>query len=101
MRNQLEIIRNTSSSLSDSTTELQSGLDAVKANLTNISASCSRLQNGPGACNDTNPNDLATGANFTGLPDVSKQLKNVEDVVKEDFEKTANDVSYSLFTLSQ
>ncbi|PFX20240.1 Prominin-1-A [Stylophora pistillata] len=91
MRNQLESIRNTSSSLSNSTTELQSGLDEVKTNLTEILKSCAKLPSIPGACNDTNPNDLATGANFTDLPDVSEQLKSVEDVVNEDFEKTANE----------
>lgn len=91
MRNQLEIIRNTSSSLSDSTTELQLGLDEVKANLTEILKNCTELQRSPGACNDTNPNDLATGANFRDLPDVSKQLESVENVVNKDFEKTANE----------
>lgn len=91
MRNQLEIIRNTSSSLSNSSTELQLGLDDVKANLTEILKNCTELLGSSGACNDIEPSDLATGANFTDLPDVSKQLESVENVVNEDFEKTANE----------
>ena len=100
MKNQLEIIKNTSQSLSNLTKELQEELNVAKENLTDILKNCSRLPSVPAACNNTNPEDLATGANFTDLPDVSKELKNVEEVVNQDFEKTAEEVSYFLFAVS-
>ena len=100
MKNQLEIIKNTSQSLSNLTKELQEGLDEAKENLTEILKNCTSLAVSPPACNDIDPDNLATGANFTALPDVSSQLENVEKVVNQDFERTAEEVSYFLFTLN-
>ena len=100
MKNQLEIIKNTSQSLSNLTKELQEGLDKAKENLTEILKNCTSLVRSPPACNDIDPDNLATGADFTALPDVSSQLENVEKVVNQDFERTAEEVSYFLFTLN-
>ena len=100
MKNQLEIIKNTSQSLSNLTKELQEGLDEAKESLTEILKNCTSSGGGPPACNDTDPDNLATGANFTALPDVSSELENVEKVVNQDFQKTAEEVSYFLFTLN-
>ena len=100
MKNQLEIIKNTSQSLSNLTKELQKGLDEAKENLTDIVNDCTNLASSPPACNDIDPDNLATGANFTALPDVSSELENVEKVVNQDFQKTAEEVSYFLFTLN-
>ena len=96
MKNQLEIIKNTSQSLSDLTERLQEGLNDAKKNLTDIKNDCSNVQGVNDTCDKINVDDLATGANFTNLPDVSTELKKVEDVVNQDFEKTAAEVSYSL-----
>ena len=100
MKNQLEIIKSTSQSLSNLTKELQKGLDEAKENLTDIVKDCTNLASSPPACNDIDPDNLATGANFTALPDVSSELENVEKVVNQDFQKTAEEVSYFLFTLN-
>ena len=100
MKDQLEIIKNTSQSLSNLTKELQDGLDEAKDNLTDILKNCSSVPSVQPTCDNINSDDLATGANFTALPDVSSQLQNVEKVVNQDFEKTAEEVSYFLFTLN-
>lgn len=100
MKDQLEIIKNTSQSLSNLTKELQKGLDEAKENLTDIVNDCANLASSPPACNGIDPDNLATGANFTALPDVSSELENVEKVVNQDFQKTAEEVSYFLFTLN-
>lgn len=96
MKNQLEIIKNTSKSLSDLTERLQEGLNDAKKNLTDIKNDCSSVRGVNDTCDNINLDDLATGANFTNLPNVSTELKKVEDVVNQDFEKTAAEVSYSL-----
>ena len=100
MKDQLEIIKNTSQSLSNLTKELQEGLDEAKDNLTDILKNCSNVPSVKPTCDNINSDDLATGANFTALPDVSSELENVEKVVNQDFEKTAEEVSYFLFTLN-
>nr|XP_058961373.1 prominin-1-A-like [Pocillopora verrucosa] len=91
MKNQLEIIKNTSQSLSNLTKELQEGLDQAKDNLTDILKNCSYVPSVKPTCDNINSDDLATGANFTALPDVSSELENVEKVVNQDFEKTAEE----------
>ena len=96
MKNQLEIIKNTSQSLSDLTKRLQEGLNDTKKNLTDIKNDCSSFPGVNDTCDKINVDDLATGANFTNLPNVSTELQKVEDVVNQDFEKTAAEVSYSL-----
>ena len=100
MKDQLEIIKNTSQSLSNLTKELQDGLDEAKDNLTDILKNCSSVPSVKPTCNNIISDDLATGANFTALPDVSSELEKVEKVVNQDFEKTAEEVSYFLFTLN-
>lgn len=89
MKNQLEIITNTSQSLSDLTERLQEGLNDAKKNLTDIKNDCSSVRGVNDTCDNINLDDLATGADFTNLPNVSTELKKVEDVVNQDFEKTA------------
>ena len=93
MRNQLAIISVNSHNLTTLTDDLQKGLNDAKENLTKIQNECNSLPSSPGFCNDTNTDDLNTQANFTNLPDVSTQLSNVEEVINQDFEKSANDVS--------
>lgn len=94
MRNQLQIISNNSNALSNLTVDLQTGLNGTKENLTEILNDCNASFPGSGFCSNIDPNDLATQADFTDLPDVSGELKNVEDVVNRDFEKSAEDVSH-------
>lgn len=95
MAAQLEIIKNNSGSLTSLTVDLQAGLNATKDNLTDIQNQCNSINTTPPPtfCNDTNTDSLATQADFSNLPDVSKELQNVEDVVNQDFEQSASDVS--------
>ena len=91
MQNQLKAIQNNSNELSSSAGSLDAGLNAARTNLTEIQNDCNTL---PGAtfCNDTNTADLRADANFTNLPNVSSELQNVENVVNQDFEKSAEEV---------
>lgn len=90
----MQIISNNSNALSNLTVDLQSGLNGTRNNLTEILANCTASFSGSDFCSTIDPDDLATQADFTNLPDVSGELKNVEEVVNQDFEKTANDVSH-------
>ena len=94
MRDQLEVISNNSRDLSGLTVDLQKGLNDTKDNLTSIQNDCGTITVPTPFCNDVNSADLATQADFTNLPNVSTELSKVEDVVNQDFEKSANDVSY-------
>jgi len=91
MRDQLEVIKSNSNNLSSLAGDLESGLNDAKANLTEIKNNCSSLGS-LGFCADIKPDDLAAEANFTNLPNVTDQLSNVQDVVNQDFEKTAEEV---------
>ena len=71
MKNQLEIITNTSQSLSDLTERLQEGLNDAKKNLTDIKNDCSSVRGVNDTFDNINLDDLSTGANFTNLPNVS------------------------------
>lgn len=92
MRDQLTIISVNSDNLTTLTEELEIGLNDTRNNLTDIQNECRTL--GPAQfCDDISTDGLETQANFTNLPNVTEQLANVEDVISNDFEKSANDVS--------
>ena len=92
MSNQLEVITNNSQRLSNLTEELNSGLNKSRTNLTEITTECSSKFPGQDFCNSVDTSSLAAEANFTNLPDVSAQLSNVQEVVNQDFEKSAREV---------
>lgn len=94
MRDQLTVISVNSHNLTTLTFDLQSGLNGTIDNLTKIQSDCSSLTPKPDFCNDINTDDLKTQADFTNLPNVSKELSNIQDVINQDFEKAVNDVSY-------
>lgn len=91
MRNQLEVITNNSQRLSNLTEELNSGLNKSRTNLTEIATECNNRFPGDKSCNGIDTSSLAADADFTNLPDVSQQLSNVQDVVNQDFEKSAQE----------
>ena len=92
MRNQLKVISVNSHNLTTLTDELQGGLNDAVDNLTRIQNNCTRL--GQPFCDDISTDGLETQANFTNLPNVSKELSNIEDVINQDFEQAVNEVSY-------
>lgn len=92
MRDQLTIISVNSDNLTTLTEELEIGLNDTRNNLTDIQNECRTLGSAQ-FCNDISTDGLETQANFTNLPNVTEQLANVEDVISNDFEKSANDVS--------
>lgn len=92
MRDQLQVIEDNSNNLTSLAGDLDKGLNDARTNLSDIQTQCVRL--GASFCNDTvNTADLKSDANFTNLPNVSSELSKVEDVVDQDFEKTAEEVS--------
>ena len=93
MRDQLEVIRSNSDNLSSLAGDLERGLNAAKTNLSDIQTQCNTITPRQPFCNNTNPDALAAEANFTNLPNVTEQLSNVQKVVNQDFEKTAQEVS--------
>ena len=92
MKDQLEVIRSNSNNLTTLAGDLDTGLNETKANLADIQNNCSSLPGPPAFCNRVDPTNLASDADFTNLPNVTEQLQNVQGVVDQDFEKTAQEV---------
>lgn len=92
MKNQLETIRSNSDNLSRLAGDLDTGLTAARNNLTDVQSNCSSLPGSPQFCDSINVANLAADANFTNLPNISSELQRIEDVVNQDFEKSAQEV---------
>ena len=92
MKDQLEVIRSNSNNLTTLAGDLDTGLNETKASLTAIQNDCNTSLGSQPFCNRVDPTNLASDANFTNLPNVTEQLQNVQDVVNQDFEKTAQQV---------
>lgn len=92
MKNQLETIRSNSDNLSRLAGDLDTGLTTARNNLTVVQSNCSSLLGSPQFCNSINVANLAADANFTNLPNISSELQRIEDVVNENFEKSAQEV---------
>lgn len=92
MKDQLEVIRSNSDNLTTLAGHLNTGLNKSKANLTDIQNQCNGISPTPAFCNDTDTSKLAADADFTNLPNVTEQLQNIQDVVSQDFEKSAQEV---------
>ena len=97
MRNQLEVITSNSQRLSNLTEELNSGLNKSRTNLSEIATECNTRFPAESFCNSIDTSSLAADADFTNLPDVSLQLSNVQEVVNQDFEKSAQEVRHFNF----
>ena len=92
MKTQLETIRSNSDNLSRLAGDLDTGLTTARNNLTEIQTECNLLPSSPSFCNSINVGNLAADANFTNLPNISSELQSIEDVVGQDFEKSAEEV---------
>ena len=93
MRDQLTVISVNSHNLTTLSEDLEQGLNHTRHNLTRIQNECNGINPQPDFCNDTNTDDLNSQANFTNLPNVSKELENVEAVISRNFTESANEVS--------
>lgn len=92
MKNQLETIRSNSDNLSRLAGDLDTGLTTARNNLTEIRTECNSLPSSPSFCNNIDVANLVADANFTNLPNISSELQSIEDVVGQDFEKSAQEV---------
>ena len=92
MRDQLETIRSNSDNLSRLAGDLDTGLTTARKNLTEVLANCSSFSSPQLSCNSINIANLAADANFTNLPNISSELQSIEEVVNQDFEKSAEEV---------
>ena len=93
MRDHLETIRSNSDNLSRLAGDLDTGLTAARNNLSDVQNECNdSLAGPPPFCNSINVASLAADANFTNLPNISSELQSIEDVVNQDFEKSAQEV---------
>lgn len=91
MRDQLETIRSNSDNLSRLAGDLDTGLTTARNNLTEVLNDCSSLPGPPPFCNNIDVENLAADANFTNLPNISSELQSIEEVVNQDFEKSAEE----------
>ena len=92
MKDQLETIRSNSDNLSRLAGDLDTGLTTARNNLTEVQNNCNSLPGPPQFCNEINVENLEADANFTNLPNISSELQSIEDVVNQDFEKSAQEV---------
>lgn len=90
MRDQLQVIESNSNNLSSLAVDLDEGLSNARKNLTEVIDECKKLN--ASFCDQIDPSALTAEANFTNLPNVTDQLSNVQDVVNQDFEKSAEEV---------
>ena len=93
MKNQLETIRSNSNNLSRLAGDLDTGLTDASSNLTDIQRECNSLPSSPPFCDNIDVGNLTADANFTNLPNITSELQRIEDVLSQDFEKSAEDVS--------
>ena len=92
MRDQLQVIEDNSNNLTSLAGDLDKGLNDTRTNLSEIQTECATFGASATFCNNVKTADLKSDANFTNLPNVSSELSKVEDVVNQDFEKTAEKV---------
>ena len=93
MKNLLETIRSNSNNLSGLAGDLDTGLTDARSNLTDIQKECKSFFSSPPFCNNIDVGNLAADANFTNLPNITSELQRIEDVLSQNFEKSAEDVS--------
>lgn len=91
MRDQLQVIESNSDNLSSLAVDLDTGLSNARKNLTEVIDECKKNLNAS-FCDQIDPSALTAEANFTNLPNVTDQLSNVQDIVNQDFEKSAEEV---------
>ena len=92
MRDQLETIRSNSDNLSRLAGDLDTGLTTARKNLAEVLANCSSFSSPLLSCDSIDVANLAADANFTNLPNISSELQSIEEVVNQDFEKSAEEV---------
>lgn len=90
MRDQLQVIESNSDNLSSLAVDLDTGLSNARKNLTEVIDECKKNLSAS-FCDQIDPSALTAEANFTNLPNVTNQLSNVQDIVNQDFEKSAEE----------
>lgn len=89
MKSALDVVANTSAKLKSSATKLGNDLSKVKNDLERIKSDC----NTAGLpCKDIQTDGLKQVANFTNLPSVDDELKNMGDIVNQNFSGSVDEV---------
>lgn len=86
MGRQLSIINNNTEELQNQGNTLQQNLTIIKNELENITKACMS------PCEAPDLDGLVLDANFNNVPNISKQLSNIQDVVDSDFVGAAEEV---------
>ena len=91
MNSALDLVANTSASLKSSATQLETELRDTRNELERIKSQCNGAM--PSACDSIDTAGLRQVANFSNLPSVDDELKNIRDIVGQNFSGSVNDVS--------
>ena len=91
MNSALDLVANTSASLKSSATQLESELQKTRDELERIKTECNTAL--PSACDSIDTTGLRQVANFSNLPSVDDELKNIRDIVGQNFSGSVNEVS--------
>lgn len=89
MNSALDLVANTSASLKSSATQLESELQKTRDELERIKTECNTAL--PSACDSIDTTGLRQVANFSNLPSVDDELKNIRDIVGQNFSGSVNE----------
>ena len=91
MNSALDLVANTSANLKSSATQLETELRKTRDELDRIKSECNTAR--PSACDSIDTTGLRQVANFSNLPSVDDELKNIRDIVGQNFSGSVNEVS--------
>ena len=92
MNKALDVVANTSASLKSSANQLGSDLQRIKTELERIKSECNS-SGIPGGCSEINTDGLRQVANFSNLPNVDDELKNIRNIMNQNFSGAVDKVS--------
>ena len=91
MNSALDVVSNTSASLKSSANQLGDSLQRVKSELERIKSNCNASI--IPSCSDIETGGLRQVANFSNLPSVDEELKNIRDIINQNFSGSVDKVS--------
>ena len=78
--------------INSTTKTLQSKFEILAGNIERVNQNLSVICNSSSICNGVEPNSLTTVANFSSLPDVQVELKNIQEINSNNLSKNAEKV---------
>ena len=97
MSTSLDRVVNTTNDLRSKAAGLGTDLDNVRNELVSILNNCSGVPVASESCAKVDSSGLRQEANFSALPNVDNELKNIRDILNQNFSGKAEEVCFILF----